>query len=102
MFENQSFRAITDKSENLSDLKDVNVKKFSSITKKKEHIEFYCRLHFIDRMKNYCHRDSLLDVMLSGIDSIKFSSLDNLDMEQLNEKCKCCDVISMFRVDRID
>ena len=91
----ENYKALNSDSKNLSDLKDVEPKKFSDISSNRFKAEVFCRVHFIDRMKNYCDRDSLLDVCLSGIESIKFISV-------MSAKCKSCEEIAEYRIERID
>lgn len=95
----ENFKALTKDSKHLGDLKEVKPKSFGDFSGTKTHTEFYCREHFIDRVLNYCNQNSLVDVMLSGIKSLEFQSVD---VEGISQKCKNCEKLAEFRIDRLD
>ncbi|HSA76452.1 MAG TPA: hypothetical protein VLE02_02795 [Nitrosarchaeum sp.] len=98
--ENKPYRALTNDSKSLKDFKEVKPSKtFNDIANKGTHTDFFCKLHMKDRLLNYCNQDSLVDVIMSGITSLHFSTVDK---NFINQKCKSCQDIAEYRIDRID
>ena len=58
---------LTKDSKNLQDFKDYKPSKlYSDFASKKTHVEYYCKPHMKDRLKEYCNQDALVDVIFSG------------------------------------
>lgn len=93
----RKLKALTKDSKHLSDYKDVKVKSFGDMASNKTHIEFFCEVHMRDRLKNYCHQDTLVDVIMSRIE-LKFSNVS----EKYAGECKSCPSKGIFRIDRND
>ena len=96
----ESYKAITKDSKSAKDFKEVKPTTFNDFAKKKNHTEFLCRLHMKDRLLNYCHQDSLVDVVFSGLIALGFSRVEAF----LEVRCKVkdCQYDAQYRIDRYD
>ena len=98
--ESKMYRGLTKDSKSKTDFQDVTPSMtFDDFAKKKNHADFFCSLHMKDRLLNYCYLDNLVDVVFSGIVSLKFSKLD---FEYPPCKVKDCMSHAEYRIDRID
>ena len=95
----ESYKAITKDSKSKKDFKKVNTTTFDDFAKKKNHIEFLCKLHMKDRLLNYCHQDNLVDVIFSGLEYLKFS---RVEMGLMSCRHPRCIIGAEYRIDRFD
>lgn len=90
------FRALTPKQKEPQDIEINNTwNNFGANLKQKS--EFYCKRHMIDRLLNYCHQDTLIDVVVTSGTELHFTKCD-----PENNSCKenKCDQPAEFRIDR--
>lgn len=93
-------KALTKDSKSLQDLKEVQpTKTFYDMCKTRDLTEYFCKLHMKDRLLNYCHQDNLVDVIFSGLKSLKFFSIDTNHSDTL---CKRCNDLAEYGVNRYD
>lgn len=58
---------LTKDSKNLQDAKEYKPSKsFSDFASKKTLVEYYCKPHMKDRLREYCNLESIIDVIFSG------------------------------------